>query len=64
MTTYQKQILDFIKQNGGITKKQATELIGHPSLPNTSEYIGLCLTRMVGAKMIRRTMRGVYREIL
>ena len=59
----QKQILTFIRENGGITKKQAVELLQHHCWTRPAYYIGLCLNRMVGAKIIKRTGRGVYKKM-
>lgn len=57
----QRKIILFARYNGGkITKKQATDLIGHSYYYNGAHYVGEILTRLVKRQILRREKIGHY----
>lgn len=62
MTTYQKEIIDFARNNGNeITKKQAVDLIGGAYYCNASKHVGDVLSRMVKANFLIRIKPGEFK---
>lgn len=60
MTNQRKLILEYIAQNGTITKKQATEICKHFYYSNASKYVGEILSSLVKAGVLERVKRGTY----
>lgn len=53
-------IVNFIRSNGNITKKQAVEMYDHCYYYNGTKYIGEILSNMVKRGYIKRVKNGVF----
>lgn len=56
----QKGILDYIRQNGSITKQKSVELFGGFYYHNAEKYIGEILSNMVNKRYIKRVKNGLF----
>ena len=60
MTKEQREIYNFVRQKGQATKKEITEIADHYYC-NGEKHIGDRLSRMVGAGLLIRVKKGVYK---
>jgi hypothetical protein len=61
MTRNQKAIIEFARQNDGITKKQAVELLDKYYYSNGAFHIGNSLSAMVNSGILQRVKRGEFK---
>lgn len=56
----QKTIIDLIRLNGQVTKKEVVESIGKYYYHNAEHYVGEILSNMVKKRYIKRIRNGVF----
>lgn len=59
--TQRKIILEYVFQNGEITKKKAVELTGHFYFCNEEKHVGDILSRMVNSGKLERIKNGLFK---
>lgn len=56
----QRRVIEYLRQHGSITTKQAVELIGRNLYANAAHHVGATLRRMVARGMIERVKPGLF----
>lgn len=54
--------MDFLREHGQITKKDAVKMLERTYYCNASKHVGVILSNMVNRKMIDRIKPGVFKK--